>query len=412
MVDQKDKVTEVNVDQVVSLLYKQFYQWKLDGMLEVVNVYEQEDRLMAEARLRSYTGANYSIQVPIYFRNGELMEPSVFMLQTTDKPGKMYLWSESAFKSLLDQGNLNEVYRGNWNKGGWQDYEEPFVRVNMNIFGRKKIADGMYYDPIVQEGLRLAMNQKRWVRFYYWAAVGTSAIRVVAPHYLWRAKNENVYLIGWDNEREDWRSYNLGRIYDLQIKLLGYFKNLQIFMQIYQSVKEKHKKMPIFFADTFEPFGPFYPRSIRLKRGEKYRYMVKFGHYPETGTVAVSDLQAALNVAWRILKQDGKFVFNDLDHLDYERTYYEDTIRVGLEAVKKALELGRVDLVKVVKGEPMEDFNQLNLFGGSFGKESNKSNEKVSKEKKAEFIKDFNQLNLFEESFKKKWVKPTIEIVR
>jgi len=103
---------------------------------------------------------------------------------------------EKMFNNLeqcgIDQHHLSNCFSANWS---------AFIPVDENVF--QKLGE--------------AVLTQHKVYFSYHAPTHTSATtRTVHPHHL-QHYNGSWYLLGWCQEREDWRTFQISRIHDLHI---------------------------------------------------------------------------------------------------------------------------------------------------------------------------------------------------
>jgi len=76
-------------------------------------------------------------------------------------------------------------------------------------------AEGPRVDPEVLAALASACHDRELMRFAYQRHDGASGRRMVEPHQLvtW---GQRWYLVGWDIDRDDWRTFRVDRIGDIQ----------------------------------------------------------------------------------------------------------------------------------------------------------------------------------------------------
>lgn len=262
----------------------------LEGVLKDVHVERvMDNNVLVRARLEGLSGGNYSVTVSVPVYDGELLFPAVFTVNGHDKFTNVHLFSKGEFDKLLMKVNRYEKMHGSWatswaddsvsneeyvvvhpgmyyvanllkvyNEANSHDKQGYKVFIDKMFFGIKKEAKTpLYFDTDLEDAIKVAIDQKRRVRFYYWADVGTSAIRRVEPHYLWEDKSGDIFLIGWDEDRSNWRMYNLGRIRDLQIILGGYYKETDSFMHTWEESKTQGVDEPegTIWTDIFDPSG-------------------------------------------------------------------------------------------------------------------------------------------------------------
>ncbi|MDL5352421.1 YafY family protein [Microbacterium sp. zg-YB36] len=77
------------------------------------------------------------------------------------------------------------------------------------------VRSGAAVSTEVLSELALACRDHERLRFTYTSVTGVQGSRRVEPHLLAPA-NRNWYLLGWDLDREDWRTFRIDRIVDVQ----------------------------------------------------------------------------------------------------------------------------------------------------------------------------------------------------
>jgi predicted DNA-binding transcriptional regulator YafY len=73
-------------------------------------------------------------------------------------------------------------------------------------------ATGPTVDPAVLTAVAAACREHRRLRFDYQRHDGTTSVRDTEPHRLVHT-GRRWYLIGWDTDRHDWRTYRVDRIH-------------------------------------------------------------------------------------------------------------------------------------------------------------------------------------------------------
>jgi len=117
--------------------------------------------------------------------------------------------------------------------------------------------------PTVGELLELVRLYKT-IKFVYKKLNDEWVFRTAEPHYVWKTKKGNLLVIAWDLYRNDWRSFDINRIRDVEIYYDRDWMELGQFIAMIENLK-KNRQEHLLWVDIFNPRGPYHKQISDIR---------------------------------------------------------------------------------------------------------------------------------------------------
>lgn len=281
------------------LLVKFFRDFGLDGWIDDIKVrrYNQRDGVVTYGvKLRGFTGGNIDVEVPVIFDISErkLKPPVICFID-----GRAFLLNESLLSDIMNGVNLRKRNYLGWmdvdgvygvgfytiqnpaNKYGNRERENVRLSFDLNRFASKRMVEvafsrelsrndlermnlnfgarlgfiflrkakngymGETVRPEIYRGIIFCSADElleliklyRLIKFAYEKMNDRWIWRVVEPYYLWKTRDGDIVLVGWDYIGNDWRDYDIGKVMDIGIRYDKEWIELERFVNLLEYLR-------------------------------------------------------------------------------------------------------------------------------------------------------------------------------